>query len=589
MLNDVKYINFEKGEINKMLNNLKVRWKIFLLSSLLIIVCCVIGGVGYYYTSNFNKDVTYLYDDALIPVRNLNDNRNQSRAIEADVYYIILHPNNKQVQEEKKKDIDIRIKEFSENWEEYKNSDVDKIEKDKFPIIEEQFKRYNEGINEVIKLAMEGKSEEALNKYHNIEGVAVEFQSELKELALYNVNWAKEADDENNVQFIKAEKIFLSLMFISIITAILFTIIISKSIVNPLKLSVEYLGHISMGDFSLEVSDKLKKRKDELGYIGRAIDSMNKSLKGLISEVKSQSNNIEDIVNDILKSTSNLNMNIEEVSATTEELSAGMEETSASSEEMNASAFELEKAVQSIAKRAEEGASSAKEISKRAEDVKREAIEDQQKALAIISETKTSLEKAIENSKVVEQINLLSESIMQITSQTNLLALNAAIEAARAGEVGRGFAVVAEEIRMLAEQSKDTVVEIQSITKKVTESVSDLSSNSYNLLNFVSTDVYNDYKDMVITAEKYSEDANLVDEIVTEFSSTSEELFASIQDMLKTIEQVAQASNEGANGATNIAQKIIDITEKSSEITEKTGKSKEVADKLNDEISKFKV
>ena len=63
--------------------------------------------------------------------------------------------------------------------------------------------------------------------------------------------------------------------------------------------------------------------------------------------------------------------------------------------------------------------------------------------------TKTELEQAIVEAKVVEQINVLSESIMDITSQTNLLALNAAIEAARAGEAGKGFSVVAEEMRKL--------------------------------------------------------------------------------------------------------------------------------------------
>ncbi len=124
---------------------------------------------------------------------------------------------------------------------------------------------------------------------------------------------------------------------------------------------------------------------------------------------------------------------------------------------------------------------------------------------------KQKLESAIESSKVVEQINVLSDSIMNITSQTNLLALNAAIEAARAGEAGKGFSVVADEIRKLAEQSKDTVTEIQSITVKVIESVKNLSDSSSNLLTFVSTDMDNDYKTMLNVADKYSEDASFVD------------------------------------------------------------------------------
>jgi hypothetical protein len=122
-------------------------------------------------------------------------------------------------------------------------------------------------------------------------------------------------------------------------------------------------------------------------------------------------------------------------------------------------------------------ASEAADINKRTNTTKDMVQASQKKANEIFIKTKTQLEKAIEESKVVEQIDVLTGSIMQITSQTNLLALNAAIEAARVGDVGKGFSVVAEEIRKLAEQSKDTVIEIQNISTKVTESVQNLTES----------------------------------------------------------------------------------------------------------------
>ncbi|EJO5346957.1 MCP four helix bundle domain-containing protein [Clostridium botulinum] len=131
--------------------------------------------------------------------------------------------------------------------------------------------------------------------------------------------------------------------------------------------------------------------------------------------------------------------------------------------------------------------------------------------------------------------------------------------------------------------------EIQNITFKVIESVKNLSDSSSDLLTFVATDIDNDYKTMLTVADQYSQDANFVDTLVTDFSSTSEELLASLQDVVKTIEGVAQAANEGAGGTTDITGKILEVNNKSNDVLNEALKSEESSNKLKREISKFKI
>ncbi|WP_102400355.1 methyl-accepting chemotaxis protein [Haloimpatiens massiliensis] len=572
-----------------MLNNLKVRNKIFLFSIVMILLLCIIGGTGYYYISKSNEDIKEMYEVNLLSVEWLNDNRNQARAIEADMYYIILNVERKDKQTENVKDIESRKKTFDENWENYKKKHIDEKEEEIIPKVEDNLKKYRYAMDNIIKLAMEGKQKEALEGFTSIEDTAELFQQNLKELALYNTKGAAELNILNKKDHNTAIRIIMIVFLLAVCISIILTVYISKSIAHALTVAVDHLKTIAKGDFSKEVPQIFKERKDEIGDIINAVEEMQYSLKHLVNNVKNESNSIEEVVNSVAENVKNLNMNIEEVSATTEQLSAGMEETSASSQEMNASSIEIEKAIESIADKAQKGATAAGEINNRAITVKNNFTESKKKAAVVLEESKESLQKAIESSKVVEQINVLSEAIMQITSQTNLLALNAAIEAARAGESGKGFAVVADEIRGLAEQSKDTVGEIQTITKKVIEAVNNLSGSSNQLLNFVASEVGNDYNSMLKVAEQYNEDANFVEELVMEFSSTSEELLASVQDMVKTIEQVSQSANEGANGTTNIAERVMDITKKSNDILSQVEKSKHSADKLNSEIINFKI
>ncbi|WP_052306568.1 methyl-accepting chemotaxis protein [Acetivibrio clariflavus] len=240
---------------------------------------------------------------------------------------------------------------------------------------------------------------------------------------------------------------------------------------------------------------------------------------------------------------------------------------------MACSALDIVEKTQALTERSTQGVATSEEISKSAETTKSNVIKSQQKTLVVLGETKEKLKEAIKNADVVDQINILSQTILQIASQTNLLALNAAIESAKAGEAGRGFSVVANEIKKLAEQSKNTVSKIQSATKMVLESVNNLTNCSNSLLEFVSTNVNNDYSSMLDIAEKYSKDASIINSIASEFNITSTEVIEYTSNVLNAIDKLSATSIEGDEMVSEITEKMNRIIEKLSDISHKSTNS----------------
>ncbi|NMM63864.1 methyl-accepting chemotaxis protein [Clostridium sp. P21] len=397
------------------------------------------------------------------------------------------------------------------------------------------------------------------------------------------------SDSQMYVDYNQLFKIIMSLNIVITLAVIVFIFMLIKKIINPISVECEHLEVLSNADFTREVPQKFLNSEDEIGSLAKSIDKMQNSIRELVMGVKSESSNVKNVVTDTVKYMQELNSNIEEVASTTEELLSGMEETAASTEEMNATSSEIERAVEVITIKSKEGEESAKEIDNRAKELKMKFFESQKQATEVYEETKKKLQSALDESKSVEEIRTLSNTIMEITEQTNLLALNASIEAARAGEAGKGFAVVADEIGNLAENSKDAAVKIQEITNKVIGSVNSLSQSANGMMNYMANDVKKDYKTMLDAADKYSVDADFIKNMVSEFNDVSNQIFDAIKNMSIVIEGVTTAANEGANGVSNVAEKSTIVAQKSEEVKQLSNKAKEGNEKLEELVSRFKI
>lgn len=384
-------------------------------------------------------------------------------------------------------------------------------------------------------------------------------------------------------------KTMVTLSAVFILIGIALTLLIARNISRPIKETTEYLNLIATGDFTGNISEKLLSRRDELGSLADSLAKMQNSMREMMKAVLDESSIVSGMLATINDHMYTLNESIEEISATAEELSAGTEETTASAEEMNATSLELEKAVESIALKAQEGVTTVSKVNSISENIKMVAINSKQEALDIYSKSKTNLQTAIEQAKAVEQIHELSNTILEITAKTNLLSLNAAIEAARAGESGKGFAVVADEIRKLAEESKTSVSRIQEVTIEVLSVVNALSSSSMEIMDFIDQKVLGDYESLVQTSERYNDLSKVINDIVTEFSSTSEELLASIHNMVHAITQISSSASEEAIGITNIAEKAENIVNMTENVVNLANSSNEKSKSLVNIVKQFKI
>lgn len=339
-----------------------------------------------------------------------------------------------------------------------------------------------------------------------------------------------------------------------------------------------------------DLTQKLDVRSgDELELIAGNVNELLAYIRKIMIGISSGSMRLMSTSRKMVDHVSSADESITDVSATMQEMSAAMEETTSSLNQITEAIDEIYLSVERIAGNADAGKVSSQEMESRASGANDAAAEGEKKANVETEKMAASLNEKIAKSKSVEQIEVLTSNIIEITEQTNLLALNASIEAARAGEAGRGFAVVADEIGKLAGNSADAAAKIRQVSAEVIQAVDELAEGSQQMIEFVRNSTEEGFGGLVATSENYATDANAMRAMMEQFAQTAEELRSTMDGIRESISAVNIAVEESAKGIAGVSESSVQLTGNVNDIQSEASDNNGIAEDLATEVGKFKL
>ena len=326
----------------------------------------------------------------------------------------------------------------------------------------------------------------------------------------------------------------------------------------------------------------------EVAAVGNGINVFMDKLQDIFKVIVNNSTRMESVVGEVRDSVVTSNSSVSDLSALTEELSATMEEMSANASLINTNTESVKQEVDQIAERTSEINAYTREMKEHADSMEASARENMESTGAKVNEILTVLNQAIEDSKSVNQVNSLTDDILNIASQTNLLALNASIEAARAGEAGRGFSVVATEISQLAAASQEAANRIQQINRVVTEAVGNLTEHSNGLVQYMNDSILPEFEAFVDAGSAYREKATHIETSMGDFTEKTEVLKKTMAEIADSINTIAHAIEEGVKGVSSAADSTQVLVGDMEDITRHMDENQHIAADLKRETEVFK-
>ena len=436
-----------------------------------------------------------------------------------------------------------------------------------------------------------GKNEEA---YAIANGVVSDsstaIQKDIEVLSTHANDTASEARERLASVYISSLVSNGIVIIISVILIIVAIYCVMKYVIKPIIATNKDIRDIIDGIDNGE-GDLTKRVRvisnDEIADLGNGINLFMDKLQEILKLIIENTNYMENVVAEVDGSVVKSNDSASDLSAMTEELSATMQDVGLSVNTINDNADNILKDVEIIATKSDDINQFSKEMKANAEKIESDARYNMVQTGEKVGNILDVLNKAIEDSKSVDQVNNLTNDILNISSQTNLLALNASIEAARAGEAGKGFAVVADEIRQLADSSRETANKIQSINSVVVAAVNNLSDNANNLVSYLQQTILPEFQTFVDGGVKYKENASYIENAMDEFVEKTDVLKKNMDEIAHSINTITTVVDDGAAGVNNAAISTQGLVEDIVNISNKMIENKGIAQNLKNSTNIF--
>ena len=566
--------------------NLKVKNKLISIFSVICILMLLIGATGLFSSWSINKNANNMYSTNLVSIKNLQSLKSNLNYDYINIIKMISDKNKDKIDEEIRL-IDGIVSQNEELIKEYEDLDITEEEKSLFLDFKEDLFKYRELKLKVFDLLKSNKYDEAETINNSeIEKIIDSMFNKLIKAIEINENLAQNTNLKNINEFNKFSYIVLISTVITFCIIIFMAYILSKNIIDPLNKIKNLAYRLSSYDFSIPISIT---RKDEFGETAIALNSAQENVNDLIKMIMENSEDISASSEELSATVEELLSKVEIIDEAVNNIAAGMEESSAASEEISASVQEVDASINVLSATAMDGSNNANKSKSRASEVKNNSEKAIEETIKIYDEKQNKMKKAIEDGKIVETIKVMADTIGSIAEQTNLLALNAAIEAARAGEQGKGFAVVADEVRKLAEESKESAFTIQETIKNVQAAFKSSNETGNEILEFINKDVNAQFQAYKETGNQYYNDSDLVSKMSDEIAAMSEEITATIGQVSEAVQNMAESSQKSSEDSVIIKESMDETTRAIEQVALTAQSQAELAQNLNEMVLKFKI